>query len=166
MYKCISLLFVGTMMLTSCKNQAVTDQSNTKSTDAAAKSYGEKINPKGAISYDEMLTKMGSSDSLAAKVSGTVGAVCQAKGCWMEMVSTNPASPVMTVKFKDYGFFMPKDLKGKRVAMEGYAYTQVTSVDELRHYAEDAGKSKEEIAKITEPKKELQFMAHGVVILD
>ena len=35
-----------------------------------------------------------------------------------------------------------------------------------RHYAEDAGKSKEEIEKITEPKIAYTFLADGVLIGD
>ncbi len=35
----------------------------------------------------------------------------------------------------------------------------------LQHYAKDAGKSEEEIKKIKEPKKELQFVAKGVLVL-
>jgi hypothetical protein len=48
--------------------------------------------------------------------------------------------------------------------MEGIAETTETPVDELRHYAEDAGKSKAEIAKITKPEKALTFMADGVIV--
>jgi len=90
----------------------------------------------------------------------------QAKGCWINIVSEDAAKPSMFVKFKDYGFFMPKDIAGKEVIMEGYAFKEVTSVDELRHYAEDEGKSKEEIAAITEPVEELKFMASGVLLLN
>jgi len=36
----------------------------------------------------------------------------------------------------------------------------------LQHLAEDAGKSKEEIAKITEPQKQLVFNASGVQIVE
>ncbi len=50
--------------------------------------------------------------------------------------------------------------------MNGYAFRDVTPVDELRHYAEDAGKSKEEIAAITQPKEEMKFLASGVILLD
>jgi hypothetical protein len=39
-----------------------------------------------------------------------------------------------------------------------------TSVEELRHYAEDAGKSQEEIEAITEPKKTYSFVADGVLL--
>jgi len=132
----------------------------------AALSFGEEINKSDAIPYEEMVAKMANSDSLNTKVMGTVEGVCQAKGCWMNIVSDNPDQPSMFVKFKDYGFFMPKDIAGKRVIMEGYAFKEVTPVDELRHYAEDEGKSSAEIAAIVEPKEELKFLASGVLLLN
>jgi hypothetical protein len=61
---------------------------------------------------------------------------------------------------------MPKDLSGKQVVVDGYAFIETTSVDILRHYAEDAGKSKAEIEAIKEPLRELSFEAAGVMILD
>lgn len=70
----------------------------------------------------------------------------------------------MRVSFKDYGFFVPKDISGKTVIVEGKATVTTTTVEELRHFAEDAGKSKEEIAKITEGKTELTFEADGVIV--
>jgi len=50
------------------------------------------------------------------------------------------------------------------VIMRGKAYKEETSVDELRHYAEDEGKSAEEVAAITESIIELKFMADGVIL--
>ena len=117
------------------------------------------------MTYDEMLTKFTDADSIPAKVVGEVSAVCQAKGCWMTIASESGGEEMM-VKFKDYGFFVPKDIAGRKVVMEGYAFREVTPVDELRHYAEDEGKSKEEIEAITEPKEELKFLASGVLLLD
>ena len=61
-------------------------------------------------------------------------------------------------------FFMPLDAKGKDVIVAGKAFVTVTSVEELRHYAEDAGKSVAEIAKITSVKKEFAFEASGVLL--
>jgi len=48
--------------------------------------------------------------------------------------------------------------------MEGKAYKEETSVEELKHYAEDEGLSQEEIDAITEPVYELKFMASGVIL--
>ena len=127
-------------------------------------SFGEKINAEDAISFEEVLKELEDKDSVAVKMKGTITAVCQARGCWMNITSEKTADKEMFVKFKDYGFFVPKDCSGKEAIMEGYAYREVTSVDELRHYAEDEGKSKEEIEAITEPVEELKFMASGVLL--
>jgi hypothetical protein len=126
-------------------------------------SFGKKIKAKGAISTSELVEKTQSSPSINAKVSGVVESVCQVKGCWMKVKLDNGQS--MRVTFKDYGFFVPKDISGKTVVFDGVAKTSTTSVEELQHYAQDAGKSKEEIAKITEPKTELTFVANGVLVL-
>lgn len=130
------------------------------------KHFGAAVTFENAISYDQLMPKMENVESMPAKVVGKVSSVCQVKGCWMTLTSEDPSKPEMRVTFKDYAFFMPKDLAGKHVLIEGTAFVDVTSVDDLRHYAEDAGKSKEEIAKITEPKRELTFEAAGVLILD
>ena len=126
--------------------------------------FGKKITENGAVSATELSTKMGKKEKMEVKVSGVVDAVCQAKGCWMTVVTTD--GQTMRVRFKDYGFFVPKDISGKTVVFEGEAKVKTTSVAELRHYAEDAKKSPEEIAKITEPKHELTFLADGVIVKD
>ena len=102
-------------------------------------------------------------DTVATTVRGTVNEVCQAKGCWLTM-ATGSGSEMM-VRFKDYGFFMPKDIAQREVILHGKAYYQLTPVEDLRHYARDAGKSEEEVAAITTPQKELYFLADGVQLL-
>ena len=114
------------------------------------------------MSVKELPAKMGDKQALKTKVTATVADVCQAKGCWMTVKLDN--GETMRVTFKDYGFFVPKDISGKTVVFEGEAKMKTTPVSELQHYAEDAGKSKEEIAKITEPKRELTFVANGVIV--
>ena len=128
----------------------------------AQENFGKKINEKSAIEAAQLPNKMGTKESMNAKVTGTVESVCQAKGCWMKVKMDN--GETMRVTFKDYGFFVPKDIAGKTVVVEGVAEKKTTPVAELRHYAEDAGKSKEEIAKITDPQNELAFVADGVIV--
>jgi hypothetical protein len=130
-----------------------------------SKTFGEDFSLKNVMSYDDLLKKLEITKEMEVQVEGKVDGVCQVKGCWMNIVSSkNPNSKKMFVKFHNYGFFMPLDLAGQTVVMKGKAFMEETSVDELRHYAEDAGKSAEEIAKITQPKKELKFMATGVKV--
>ena len=148
-------------LLSACTAQQPTD--TTKET-GQPQSFGESISDSGASSYADLLAKMPGIDSLHVKVKGTVRDVCQNKGCWMNINDGQDAAQVF-VQFKDYGFFMPKDIAGREVIIEGYAYKDVTSVEDLRHFAGDKGKSKEEIEAITEPKEELKFMASGVLLL-
>jgi len=155
------IALLGIFAFTSCKQLATP-----VAVENGMSFYGEKISADGAITYDELLQKLESADSLTnVKVTGIIDGVCQAKGCWMNVVSTSDKSKEsMFVKFKDYGFFMPLDASGSTAIMEGKAYKEETTVDELRHYAEDEGKSAEEIAAITEPITELKFMAKGVIL--
>ncbi len=50
------------------------------------------------------------------RLEGDIIDICQTKGCWMRL--GDPKNPVM-VKFKDYGFFMPKDGAGRTAIIEG-----------------------------------------------
>ncbi len=124
-------------------------------------SFGSKIKPKEALL---VVGLVGNSkvQNTNVKVEGEVESVCQAAGCWMKIKLAD--GKTMRVTFKDYGFFVPKDISGKKVIFEGTPSIKTTSVAELKHYAEDAGKSKEEIAKINESKTELSFVANGVLV--
>ena len=164
--KLISACFAAALLSACGADQPAKTETQSANPANDGKHFGAAIDAANAIAYDELIPKMTATDSLAVKVSGKVGEVCQKKGCWMMLVSDQPGQPEMRVTFKDYAFFMPKDLTGKRVVLDGYAYVDVTPVDVLRHYAEDAGKSKEEIEKITEPKREVAYEAFGVVIVD
>tara|TARA_B100001121_G_C18346361_1_gene460399 strand:- start:332 stop:577 length:246 start_codon:yes stop_codon:yes gene_type:complete len=69
------------------------------------------------------------------------------------------------VRFRNYGFFVPTNgVEGKTAIIEGDLFVDTISVKMLQHYAKDAGKSKEEIQKITEPQFGLAFTADGVII--
>ena len=124
--------------------------------------YGAGTTEAGAIAATDLERNL-KENKYEGKVSGKVIDVCQEKGCWMKLEKAN--GQTMMVKFKDYAFFMPKDIIGKNVVVDGEASVKETSVKQLRHYAKDAGKPEEEIKKITEPKKELQFVAKGVLVL-
>jgi hypothetical protein len=127
------------------------------------KSYGATITPDGAIGTAEFVKAMADKESLTTKLDCEIITSCVKKGCWMSVKL--PDGEQMRVSFKDYGFFVPtQGLEGKRAVIEGVATKETTDVAALRHYAEDAGKSKEEIEKITEPKHELTFLADGVLI--
>ena len=129
---------------------------------AQERHYGATIEDSNPIAMGDLLKQLEGKPEMAATVEGKVSSVCQTKGCWMMLEKGDGTT--MRVTFKDYEFFVPKDIAGSTVIIQGIALVNTTSVEELRHYAEDAKKSKEEIESITEPKTELVFEAAGVIV--
>jgi hypothetical protein len=160
----ISLTFICLFFATSVNAQDYfisDDQEYAKPDDNGF--YGEPFDVEaGDMSWKEIDKNIRKFEGSEGNIRGTVAEICQAKGCWLSLESDGQT---YMVKFKDYGFFLPRDISGKEVVLHGTAYIETTTVDELRHYAEDAGKSADEISAITEPKKELKFMADGAVVL-
>ncbi|MEI9945598.1 MAG: DUF4920 domain-containing protein [Chitinophagaceae bacterium] len=127
--------------------------------------YGEKINAENAISIAEVPAKLtkDNDQSFDAKITAKVLDVCPKKGCWAK-VAVNDSTTAF-IQMKDYGFFLPTAIKGKTIVIDGAVKLKTTSVEDLKHYAEDAKKSKEEIAAITQPEKEINVMAKGILVV-
>lgn len=162
----IKLSFVFLLVFGACKTEKSTNETVTETKEEVGyNSYGDKISSTDALSANEMLSKFNTmqvGDTINVKFTSTINDVCSKKGCWMKLELEEGTETM--VRFKDYAFFMPLDSKDKTVVVEGMAFVKETPVDELKHYAEDAGKSQEEIDKITEPKKEYAFEANGVLM--
>ena len=127
--------------------------------------YGEAFEVENAITVSDLYEKLAQGDKAHdVVVHGTIEEVCQVKGCWMTLRTDYDGG--MRVTFKDYGFFVPMDISGKSVYIKGVGMTQVTSVEEQIHYAEDVGESAEAIANIVAPLEENVFIASGVIIAD
>lgn len=166
MKKVLTILAFAVVMV-ACKSGKEESKTEKKEVVASAyNSFGEKISEDAYVSSLDAYAKyqtLKAGDTIDLKFTSNIKEVCSKKGCWMKLPAGEGDETVM-VRFKDYGFFMPLDSQGKEVIVEGKAFVKETSVEELRHYAEDAGKSAEEIAKITEPKLEMAFEASGVLM--
>ena len=144
---------------------AVTSAWSQKGPEAKYASFGKKITKEGAISKEQATTKfkkLRKGDTINVKFNSKIIDVCSKKGCWMNLQLAKGEKAF--VRFKDYGFFMPLNSAGSDVIVNGKAFVSVESIEELRHYAKDAGKSKAEIEKITKPEMSYSFEADGVLI--
>ncbi len=162
--KLILTLFTLTFVVINVNAQ----QKNNKTTAINTSDYvtfGEKFEASKVLSNKEMLKKYKSlkkGDSLVVKFKSTIKEVCKKKGCWMQMDLT--ADQQAFVRFLDYGFFVPLNADNSEAIVNGVAYIDVVTVDELKHYAKDAGKSQAEINKIKKPEITYAFRATGVLI--
>jgi len=145
----------------SCKKEAVAPVAEAEN----YVSFGDSISKDGAISKADMFAKYQSlkeGDTVEVAFSSSINDVCQKKGCWMNLALTDKDAAF--VKFKDYGFFMPLNSKGAEVVVHGKAFVSVESIEELKHYAKDAGKSQAFIDSIVAPEVTYSFEANGVLL--
>lgn len=143
--------------LFACESEAPQDPT------AAYHTYGAEITAEGAIAVSDMVAKMEGQAEMDVKIKADIITSCIKKGCWMTVDLGNEQD--MRVRMLDYGFFVPTEgLEGLECILEGKAFMDTTTVEMLQHYAEDAGKTAEEIAAITEPEFALEFMANGILI--
>ena len=125
--------------------------------------YGGTVNVAGAVPVGELPQLLKVEQPKMVKVKGTVTEVCPKMGCWLSLEMPDKSS--VFVKMKDYGFFVPTDLKGKTVVIDAEAKVLTTSVEELKHYAEDAKKTPQEINAIKAPKEEIRLTATGITVV-
>jgi Domain of unknown function (DUF4920) len=124
----------------------------------AGTTYGASPRMKRAVPLESAVA---SKPKSGTAIQGVVTDVCSKKGCWMIIKSGNMTA---RVTFKDYAFFVPTSLKGRTVSVEGVLTVEELTEDEARHYAEDAGSSKEEVAAITGSQKEYSIEASSVTV--
>lgn len=126
--------------------------------------FGASFDAKNPITVEQMATALQqkADKKMDVVVKGVVVDVCTREGCWLQVKTPNGK---MMVKMKDHAFLVPLAINNKEIIIHGVAEQKITSVEMLRHYAEDAGKSAEEIQKITEPKTEIVINADGIVVI-
>ncbi len=125
--------------------------------------YGTVSAEGTAVSADELKDKL-VNNAYEGQVKAKVVEVCKAEGCWIKVAKADGTT--MMVRAKNHAFLMPENIVGKTVLIDGSATVKETTEEQRKHYAEDAGKSKEEIAKIKGSEKDVQFSAKGVKVLD
>jgi hypothetical protein len=126
--------------------------------------FGEPLLEAPAIPVADALKKPEQFTGKTVRLTAPINSVCAKKGCWMGLGAVDASGkPEVFVKFKDYAFFVPKDAAGRTAIVEGTMTFEQETVEQTRHYLEDAGKH-EEAAKVTEGRKLYKFLANGVAI--
>lgn len=164
MIRIIASLSIMAFILTGCKNENK-DNSTIVDVQKTYEYFGDSVVMGDVLSKEAMLKRyqeLKEGDAIKVQFETTINDVCQKKGCWMNVEL--PGEKKGFVRFTDYGFFAPMNAAGHEVIVDGRAFISVVSIDELKHYAKDAGKSDEEIAAITEPKVTYAFTADGIAI--
>ncbi|MBT3584795.1 MAG: DUF4920 domain-containing protein [Halobacteriovoraceae bacterium] len=151
-----AILFCIALFLGTNAHASGTKDNFGKLVDKKATSFGSPITLKKAIPLKEAVSAKKAGQLL---VTAKVGKVCESKGCWMSLESTDKS---VRVTFKDYKFFVPMSLVGKKVLVQGVLSPYKMSIKEAKHYASDAGKDPSKIKKAV---LEYRMVATGVKTL-
>lgn len=119
-----------------------------------------KLKDGDAVCVKKILADQTTHDGKFIRVAGKVDSVCAKRGCWLRL-GDGSSKETLFVKFTCpvKGRLIPMDAVGKLAIIEGTLKIVEISEEEARHYKEDAGASKEEIAKIVGPQKSVQMSA-------
>jgi len=147
-----AILFLTLIIFTSC---------NEFSKNSGNKIYGEKFDTTKAVPVADMLQKMNGATRMDFTIKGKVTDVCKSEGCWVNLDEGNGKKLYVDTKEK---FYLPQDVVGKEIVVNGFAYQDTTSVEQLKGDAKEDGKSQADIDKITSPEIEVSFVATGVKI--
>ncbi len=119
---------------------------------AAVSSWGEPV------TLTELISNADTFINKEITLETEVAEVCEKKGCFF-VANDGPNSARIT--FKDYGFFIPTDSKGKKVKLIGTFEVKTLSEDQAKHYAEDAGEDLDDIQRAQE---EYSIVAASVLV--
>ncbi len=131
------IVFLFSLILVGCSN-------NGKS----GEKYGEIISLTNKSSIQSILEQPEENKGKEFLISGEMTNVCQKKGCWMTIKDLDNTE--IFVRFKDYGFFMPKDGFGRKVLAQGIYSNSIET------QTNDAGEEIEVLSHL--------FTASGVIL--
>lgn len=152
-------LFASLFLFVSCNDTKVEEH------ESPYEIFGENFNSDGELmkplELSRVLDEMDDNDTLDVVFTTTIDAVCQKKGCWMDVEIGNDET--VRVTFLDYGFFVPLNASGSEAIIKGKAFWKSETAAEKRHYAEDAGVAYEEHEDVEEEYSP-HIIATGVLI--
>jgi hypothetical protein len=141
------LILLCSSILLSCSDKNTTFGVPFTLTSSQAISVSEAVKP---ANYDRII-----------RVEGDCYRVCQEEGCWL-IVTDGKEKLHVIVKNKE--FAAPKDCGRKKIALEGIVQEQLTSEDDAREYAGQAGKSEAETNAIIGEQRVAVFVATSLEI--
>ncbi len=128
---------------------------------ASVRSFGAPIQLETQTPLADVLAHPERYAGQAVLVRGRVTDVCQRKGCWTVLADGDAS---LRIRFKDYGFFVPKDIRGQFALAEGEVRVETQSQKAARHLAsESLGGDPEAVVG---PQRVVAFTATGVRLID
>lgn len=123
--------------------------------------HGERLSALPPKTVEQCVEQSSKLSGKSVKMTGTVKAVCQQKGCWFALQGKD--GTLVRVTSLGYKFFVPTNSAGKTATVEGLFEERTLETEMAQHYENDAvvgtGKAPR---TITSPVKEYTLAATAV----
>ena len=123
--------------------------------------YGTKPDTTGIMNAGKLEAFMGKKTRISTTIRGKVVRVTRQQGGWFELDAGN--GKVISAHFSVYNIFLPTDLRGKTIIVEGIAQKQFIA-DDQQHFAGDTVSGKKQHNVKTDPKRRLIFEVKGLMV--
>ncbi|MBL9038645.1 MAG: DUF4920 domain-containing protein [Archangium sp.] len=88
-----------------------------------------------SVDFDDLVARPADYTGRTIETRGVVRASCQIRGCWMEVRSVRDVkSSSMTVRFKNYSFFVPLDSRSADVRFQGVVKVETITAAQVAEY--------------------------------
>lgn len=129
--------------------------------DSAVVKRGAPVSAGPAIAVAQLVASARTYTARPVIVEGVITRECTEKGCWMQVAPSADASG-MRVTFKDYAFFIPQSMVGRRARMEGMTKVTTHSKAAADHLIGEGA----QLQRNTDgTATEVQFVANGVELI-
>lgn len=112
---------------------------------------GAPLSATKGVSVAEALTNVAELDGKPVKVRGTVGKICEKKGCWFVL---QEGDENIRITAKDYGFVVPAKSVGMNATVEGELSVKTLSEEDREHLAAEGA--------AVEDSREVAIVASGL----
>jgi hypothetical protein len=160
-----SILLLFAFAFTACER---TEEQPIEDDPVRYMSFGEEVRPEGpAHAPADLDADPHAFHGQDVRVEGTVVEVCLQDGCWLAL--ENPAGDPVRVdvrrdEFDRPEWTLPRDLGPRHAIIEGIAYADTLSGEQLRRYAQQAGRPEQDIDGIAEGRIAAHVVARGMLI--
>jgi hypothetical protein len=121
---------------------------------------GEPMQPRESYRFSVVDAEPAKFFEQTVLVEATIKAVCQSKGCWMQIEDEGKTAMVRWESGCGGKYAFPFDAAGKRVLIQGSFYPKKISAEDAKHLEEEAG------GKLDIKREGYEFNASAVMILD
>jgi hypothetical protein len=155
----IASLLLGLHLI--CCPSLVLAEDSSRASAPSVRHFGAPIELEVPTSLSEVLAHPEEFANRSILIAGRITDVCKKRGCWTVLADGDAH---LRIRFKDYGFFLPSDIRGRFALAEGMVRVEMQSQETARHYARESQEVDPEA--IVGERRVVAFTASGVRLID